>query len=187
MTKSIKPGTKVRVDVPKAQISYMVKNSDYSHDEIVQLIQLILEDVLRDTKAALEEWIDSKVPKRTGQLRFMLKTWMGGSSVGENIMKLILGTNLPYAEDVSKMTTSQVRHNNEWGYVYYTNIFGIDSKTRPRGHKKIRLHDPRAIGFFWEKMLEFAKEEVDKNLIRAKNKHLGNAVKRSSAATFAVT
>ena len=186
MTKSLTPGTKVSITVPKAQITYMVKGSKYTYEQMTKLIQNILQDVLDDTKKALEEWINNKVPKRTGQLRTMLKLWMGGSSVGENIMKLILGTNLKYAEYVAEMTTSQVRHTNEWGYVYYPNIFGIDSKTRPRGSKKIRLHDPRAIGFFWDKMLEFAREQVDKNLIRAKNKHLGNAVKRAKTGAFAV-
>jgi len=184
---SIKPGTKAKVSVPKAQISYMAKNSKYSYQQIIKLIQNILEDVLKDTKVALKEWIDNKVPKRTGQLRFMLKTWLDGSNVGEGLLQLVIGTNLDYAEDVDAMTTSQVRHNKEWGYVYYPNIFGISSKTRPRGSKKILLDDPRAIGGFWDKMIEFAKEELDKNLIRAKNKHLGQAVKRAKAGAMAVS
>ena len=175
---SMQPGTKVKVKVPKAQITYMVKNSKYSYVQILQLIQLILQDVLDDTKTALEIWIDSKVPKRTGQLRAMLKLWMGGSNITKGLMRLVMGTNLKYVEDVDDYTTSQVRHSGEVGYVYYPNIFGI------RG--KVILNDPRAIGGFWDKMIEFAKEEIDKNLIRAKNKHLGNAVKRSSAASFEV-
>jgi len=170
---SLKPGTKVKVDVPKAQITYMVKNSKYSYDQIVVLIQNILQDVLDDTKKELEIWIDSKVPKRTGQLRQMLKLWMGGSNITAGILRLVLGTNLPYAEDVDQFTTPQVRHHGEIGYVYYPNIFRI------RG--KVILEDPQAIGGFWDKMIEFAKERVDINLIRAKNKHLGQAVKRAQA------
>ena len=186
MAKSIKPGTKTRVRVPKAQISYMVKNSKYTKAELEVLIHRILELVLNTTKKELEIFIDNIVPKRTGQLRHMLKLWLNGSWVGQGIMELVMGTNLDYAEDVNEMTTSQVRHNNELGYVYYPNIFGISSKSRPRGSKKIRLNDPRAQGHFWDKMLVFAKERVDINLIRAKNKILGNAVKRAKTGAFAV-
>jgi len=170
---SIKPGTKVKVDVPKAQISYMVKNSKYTYEQMTELIKLILQTVLDDTKKDLELWIESKVPKRTGQLRAMLKLWLGGSNVTNGIMRLVMGTNLEYAEDVAQMTTSQVRHHGEKGYVYYPNIFGI------RG--KVILNDPQAIGYFWDKMIEFAKDRVYKNLIRAKNYHLGNMVKRAKA------
>jgi len=178
---SMKPGTKAKVSVPKAQISYMVKNSKYSYQEIIQLIQLILNDVLSDTKKDLEIWIDSKVPKRTGQLRHMLKQWLGGSNIYKGLLRLVMGTNLEYVEAVDDYTTSQVRHRGEVGYVYYPNIFGI------RG--RVILNDPRAIGGFWDKMIDFAKEQLDKNLIRAKNTHLGSAVKRSSAhhGGFAIT
>ena len=175
---SIQPGTKTRVTVPKAQISYMVKNSKYSKVQLELLIHQVLQLVLDTTKRELIVFIDNIVPKRTGQLREMLKIWLNGSWVGQGIMELIMGTNLDYAEDVNEMTTSQVRHVNEWGYVYYPNIKGISSKSRPRGSKKILLNDPRAQGAFWDKMLKFAKERVDINLIRAKNAILGNAVKR---------
>lgn len=175
---SIRPGTKEKVNVPKAQISYMAKNSKYSYQEIVRLIKAILDDVLAATIKELEIWIDSKVPKRTGQLRHMLKQWLKGSNVTKGVLRLVMGTNLPYAEDVAGFTTSQVRHNKEVGYVYYPNIFGV------RG--RVILNDPRAIGNFWEKMLEFAKERVDINLIKAKNKHLGQAVKRAKAGAFEV-
>ena len=169
----IKPGTKTKVSVPKAQISYMAKNSKYTMDQIRVMIQQILELVLNTTIVELEIFIDNIVPKRTGQLRKTLKDWLKGSNVYKGVLRLIMGTNIPYAEDVAEMTTSQVRHNKEVGYVYYPNIFGI------RG--RVILDDPRAQGRFWDKMLEFAKERVDINLIRAKNQILGNAVKRAQA------
>ena len=175
---SIQPGTKVKVIVPKAQISYMVKNSKYTHAQMVQLIHMILADVLKDTVHDLIIFIGNKVPKRTGQLRRDLVEWLAGSTVMKGIMRLILGTYLPYAEDVAQMTTSQVRHSGEVGYVYYPNKMGI------RG--RVILNDPQAIGFFWDKLITYAKEQVAKNLIRAKNKHLGNAVKRAQAGAFAV-
>jgi hypothetical protein len=164
----------------------MVKNSKYTKVQLEKLIQQILQLVLDTTKKELIIFIDNIVPKRTGTLRKTLKDWMNGSAVGENIMLLILGTNLDYAEDVNEMTTSQVRHVNEWGYVYYPNQFGMYSKLKPRGQKKFLLNDPRAQGGFWDKMLKFAKERVSINLIRAKQKILGNAVKRMKVGTFEV-
>jgi len=154
---NLKPDTQVQVDVPKAQITYMAKNSKYSYDQIVKLIHAILNDVLIDTKKDLKIWINNKVAKRTGQLRKDLIEWMDGSGVGENIMELVLGTYIPYAEDVAGMTTSQVRHNKEWGYVYYPNKMGISSKRMPKGNKKILLDDPRAIGFFLDKIIRICK------------------------------
>ena len=165
---------KQRIEIPKAKIKYIAKNSSYTYDQILVLIDSILKDVLDTTKLDIELWIDHRVPKRTGQLRHFLKMWLGGSNFGQGMLNIILSASgVEYAEDVSKMTQSQVRHNNEWGYVYYDNIFGINSKTRPRGSKKILLHDPRAYGFFFDKMIEFTKQRLDINLIRAKNKHLG--------------
>ena len=170
--------SKQRITVPKAQITYMVKNSKYTYEQIILLIDNILKDVLDTTVKDLEFWIDNRVPKRTGQLRHFLKLWLKGSNFGQGMLNIILSASgVEYAEDVNKMTTSQVRHHGELGYVYYDNIFGINSKTRPRGSKKIVLNDPRAIGFFFDKMIEFAKNRLDINLIRAKNKHLGAATK----------
>jgi len=60
---AIKPGTKTKVSVPKAQISYMAKNSKYTMDQIKQMIQKILELVLETTKNELVLFIDNIVPK----------------------------------------------------------------------------------------------------------------------------
>ena len=176
---SVKPGTKSKVTVPKAQITYMAKNSIYTYEQMVTLIHIILADVLKSTIADLIVWIGNKVPKRTGQLRRDLVEWLAGSNIKKGVLRLIMGTYIPYAEDVAQMTQSQVRHHGEVGYVYYPNKMGI------RG--RVILNDPRAVGFFWDKMIKFAKERIDINLIRAKNTHLGQAVKRAQTGAFAVT
>ena len=170
----VDPKEKLTISVPKSQIRYMAKSTSYSYNQILVIIDNILKDTLDTTVKDIEFWIDNRVPKRTGQLRHFLKMWLNGSSFGQGMLNIILSAaGIDYAEDVNKMTQSQVRHNNEYGYVYYDNIFGINSKTRPRGSKKILLNDPRAIGFFFDKMVEFAKHRLDINLIRAKNKWLG--------------
>ena len=42
---SVQPGTKAKVTVPKAQITYMAKNSIYTYEQMVTLIHIILADV----------------------------------------------------------------------------------------------------------------------------------------------
>ena len=171
-------GTNLTVSVPSAQIKFMAKSTAYDYAQIVSMIDNILKDVLAATIKDVESWIDTRVPKRTGQLRHFLKMWLNGSNYGQGILRIILSASgVDYAEDVNQMTTSQVRHMGELGYVYYPNIFAINSKTRPRGSKKIILNDPKAIGFFFDKMIEFTKNRLCINLIKAKNIHLGDTSK----------
>lgn len=156
---------KVKIGLTKTQIEYIVRGSNYTYDEILEIIQAILIDTLAGVKADLKQWIDKGVPKRTGQLRHFLKEWVDGSNVTKGIMRIILKTNLPYASYVNDMTQSQVRHHGEVGYVYYDNIFGT------RG--KVILSDVSAEGNFFDKFYAFAKERVAVNLVQAKNSNLG--------------
>jgi hypothetical protein len=156
---------KVKIGLTKDQIQYIVRNSTYTYQEILDIIQAILKDTLAGVIKDLEQWIDKGVPKRTGQLRHFLKEWLHGSNVTKGILRIILKTNLEYAAAVNQMSASQVRHHGEVGYVYYDNIFG------KRG--KIILSDPSAEGNFFDKLYEFAKQRVAVNLVQAKNSNLG--------------
>ena len=128
----------------------------------MDLIRLVLEDALKYTILELEIWINSKVPKRTGQLRDNLKMQLKSSSVKAGLLRLVLGTNIDYAEDVNDMTTSNVRHSGEVGYAYYYGFSG-----------RLILSDPRAIGGFFDSLIEFARERMTVNLQKAKNLHIG--------------
>lgn len=166
------------VGIDKSKIKYIAGNLNLNYQQVVQLIQDVLRETLTLTIQDLEIWIgqpqdsDGHVPKRTGTLRKTLLDWLHGSNVYEGIMRLILRTDLPYASDVNAMTTSNVRHLGEKGYVYYDNQFGI------RG--PVILDDPRAEGNFFDKFVDFAKERIKVNLVKAKNQYLGMPGKAAS-------
>lgn len=161
----------IKIGIDKNQIKYIAGNLTLNYDQVKQMIEDVLSITLQLTITDLEAWIGSAfsseghVPKRTGTLRQDLLHWLHGSNVYNGIMRLILKTNLEYAADVNNMTTSNVRHMGEKGYVYYPNQMGI------RG--PVWLDDPRAEGNFFDKLSEFAKDRIKTNLIKAKNQVLG--------------
>ena len=163
---SISVATRFRIPLRAADIEYLVGNSSYTYDEVKELITKMLNDVLETTLLNIEEWIDYKVPKRTGQLRDNLKKHIRSSRVSGNIMRIIMGTSIEYAQKVNEMTTGQVRHVNTnkensgaYAYAYYYGNYG-----------RIHLNDPRAIGHFWDELIEFTKERIMINLTKEKYK-----------------
>lgn len=161
---SIQPKERYKIGVKKDAISYIVgQNRNLTYQDVVAIIQNILADLLKQTILELELWIDEKVPKRTGRLRANLKDNLRASGIVNTLLRIILGTTVPYAEQVNAMSTSTVRHHGEIGYVYYWNPWNI------RG--RVVLYDPRAIGNFWGELLEFAKERIMINIAKIKAKY----------------
>ena len=158
---SIRPSAKAKVGISVDDIKYIVGKSSYTYEEVVTTIRNLLGMVLRETIHDIELWIDNKVPKRTGALRKNLKLMLRTSKVVGNIMKLIIGTSIEYAERVNEYTTGQVRH-------FDTTREHSGKKAYSPGGIPIRLNDPQAVGFFYDKLLEFTKERVLINLAKAK-------------------
>lgn len=159
--------THYEIGFEKDDITYIAgQQSKLNYLQIKTLILDILNQTLDDTILELEIWIDSKVAKRTGKLREDLKLELKSSFVRNTLLKLKLGTHVTYAEFVNQMTMSTVRHVGELGYAYYGGH-----------HGPIILNDPRAIGFFWNKLLEYAKERLEINFVKAKALYLGNVGK----------
>lgn len=144
----VTPKTRITIKVAKDQISYLAGKTKLSYDQTVERIQAFLEYLKKEITSDLKIWINRNVPKRTGQLRALLIQWLEGSNIYKNVLRIIIGTNLPYAGDVNEMTTAMVRHQGEKGYVYYPNIYGI------RG--KVILMDPMAIGGYFTALLDYA-------------------------------
>ena len=153
---SIAPSTKIKIGLPSIEIKYLAKSNEMTYDEVLSTINEMLLYVLDELLLELEKWINKYVPKRTGQLRESLIANLYSSAVKNGLMRVILGTNLDYAEDVAEMSTMQVRHSGEKGYAYYYSNYG-----------PITLYDPQAIGNFWEELLEYAKEKCMNILQRA--------------------
>lgn len=160
---SITPSTKQTIGIEKAKIQYIAGKRNITYNQVLTLIRNILHETLDLTIKDLEGWIKKKVPKRTGQLRDNLIKNLHSSRVVQGIARLIMGTNIDYAEDVNQYTTQQVRHKGEVGYAYYYGHYG-----------KIMLYDPEAIGHFWDFMRVYARTRILYNLAKVKKKYLAH-------------
>jgi len=138
---------RTKIGLPVIKIKYIAKNTEVDYEDIVILLHNMFLYVLDELLFELRIWINTKVPKRTGQLRESLLKNLESSSVKKGLMRLVLGTDVGYAPDVAKYSTRQVRHSGEVGYAYY---WGEDGR--------MILNDPEAIGNFWEELIKYAKE-----------------------------
>jgi len=153
-----------KVGIKADAIKYIVAHSKLTSAQVKAIFQQVLERTLSDTKFELTQWINSKVPKRTGQLRESLLRELNSSRVTGTILYLVIGAMVPYATQVNAYTTSNVRHLGTMyehsGKKAYANYGGH--------HGPIYLDDPRAVGQFWDKLMTFIKERLFINLAKAK-------------------
>ena len=147
---------RVSTGLPVIKIKYIAKNTEVDYADIVILLHNMFLYVLNELQFELRIWINTKVPKRTGQLRDNLLKHLESSKVKKGLMKLVLGTDIQYAPDVADYSTRQVRHSGEKGYAYYYGESG-----------PIILDDPQAIGDFWNELLKYAKERTMSIMHRA--------------------
>lgn len=139
----------------------------YTESDIKDIIKDLLNEALELTLRDLRIWILKFVPKRTGQLRRNLLRNIKSSRVKSTIMRIIIRTSIDYASEVNAYSTAQVRHYNTerehsgaYAYAYYGGHYG-----------RIRLHDPLAIGHFFDKMLLYVQKQVLINLTKMKRKY----------------
>ncbi len=159
-----------KIGIKKAAIKYIAgKDKDLTYEDVLKLITDILNEIHSSVLAEMEEWIKVKVPKRTGQLRDNLIRNIQSSRVRAGVLRIIIATSIDYASEVNEMTTGQVQHSGTWkehsgktAYAYYYGNYG-----------KIFLDDPRAIGGFFDKLVEFAKERAMFHLARITMKYKG--------------
>ncbi|MFX1371336.1 MAG: HK97 gp10 family phage protein [Promethearchaeota archaeon] len=141
-------------ELSKAEISYIVRGNKFTYEQVKQNIQKFLRAVLKEMIFLLEQWIKQKVPKDTGNLRNDLLQKLHTSYIQNEILRLVLATDVDYAIYVNNMPTMRVRHSGE------------------RRGRKI-LDDPNAVGYFFDKMVEFAKERMMTVLAREKENYFG--------------
>ena len=165
---SIVPRTKARVIVGEDLILYIVGNRKMKYDQVKNFIQSALNDCLERTIADVEIWISIHVPKRGGELiknllKFLRRSRPPPATVNElRGVRLILGVGaeIDYAKYVNKMVIANVRHFNTW-------LENSGKKAYSKG-KPVLLNDPRAVGYFFDKMVEHGKERFKINLAKAK-------------------
>jgi len=167
---------RTKVGLPDIKIKFIAKNTEVDFAEILALLHNMLLYVLSELIFELKIWINTKVPKRTGQLRDNLIKHLESSNVKKGLMRLVLGTNINYAPDVADMSTRQVRHSGEKGYAYY---YGH--------HGKIDLNDPQAIGDFWDELMEYAQERTMFILQRAIDEYFKGTGKLMKAVRSDIT
>jgi len=164
-----------KIGLPDIKIKFIAKNTKVDFAEILSLLHNMLLYVLDELIFELKTWINTKVPKRTGQLRDNLLKHLDSSNVKKGLMRLVLGTDIQYAPDVAEMATRQVRHSGEVGYAYYYGHYG-----------KINLNDPQAIGDFWNELMEYAQERTMFILQRAIDEYFEGTGKLMRAVRGAI-
>ena len=128
------------------EILFVVKSNLLKYDNVLQTIQDMLQYVLDELSTLLTIWINSKIPKDTGLLRSdILKSLRENSEITAYILKMLLKTDLEYAERVAAMDTFQVRH----------------------------IIDPEAIGNFWMELELYTKEMLMTILQRSIDEYFG--------------
>lgn len=167
---SVLPKTKARVKLETKYIQYVMGNRKLKYDEVKTMIQGALDEALETTIIETGIWIGYHVADRTGALkksllRFLDKSRPPPSAMGDlKGIRLIIGAGVevPYAKYVNKMTTASVRHTGT--------PFEHSGKRAYVKGVPVYLDDPRAIGFFFDKLVDFARERLVLNLAKAKYK-----------------
>lgn len=165
---SIVPRTKAQIKVGPDLIQYIAGNRKMKYDQVKNFIQNALNECLERTIADMEDWIKNHVPKRSGDLiesllKFLRRSRPPPATASElRGVRLILGVgaNIDYAKYVNRMVMANVRHFNTW-------LEHSGKKAYSKG-KPVLLNDSRAVGYFFDKMVEHGKERLKINLAKAK-------------------
>ena len=131
-------------------------NANLNTTEVKQELMKILNATNNHVRRDLRKWINSKVPKMTGRLRRDLVRHLMTSYVSNCVLRVFVQTNIDYAQRVNDFKTSNVRHRGK--------------RVKYRGKIYI-LHDFRAIGHFFDVMVDTAIKMIVYHLERQKRHH----------------
>ena len=174
---------KVYVPRTKSKITYTIEGTtnEYIIEQVRWIVQRALNEALEDTIFETEDWINTYVPKRSGDLQESLKEYLGKSippPIARNEfrdLRLVLGAgaDIPYIKHVDKMTAAQVQHSGTW-------LEHSGKKAYSKG-LPVFLDDPEAEGEFFDKMIAYAKERLYINIDKAKYRLESNTIKLSGS------
>ena len=131
-------------------------NPNLDVKQVKAIIESILKDTTRRVVKIMRKWINSKVPKMTGRLRRDLLRHLKDSYVSSSVLRIFIQTSIDYAKRVNDFETFNVRHKGK--------------RVKYRGKTYI-LHDFRAIGHFFDKMVPFAIKTIIYNLDQMKKRY----------------
>lgn len=155
----------IKIRVPTAQIKYIANKMKIDYEQVKDRMLEFLEYIQEQMITELILWINIYVPVRTGQTAWYLIDMLKGSNIYKNILRIVLASHVPYAEELEEMEDFNVQHFGERGYVYYPNRFGI------RG--PVVLYDPQAKGHYFTELVKYAQERAQVWISRGINKYFG--------------
>jgi len=149
--------------IRKGNLRKVVERNEYlTIYEIEAILEKILVETTKRVMRDLRKWINSKVPKMTGRLRRDLLSHLRTSYVSNSILRIFIQTSIEYAKRVNEFETKNVRHRGK--------------RVKYRGKVYI-LHDFKAIGHFFDKMVIFAINLINYHLAKVKSKYSSSKFK----------
>lgn len=169
------PDTRVYGIIPRTRaeigLEYVYgRKKTQSLEEVMVHIQELLDEALETTIMEVKMWIEVHVAKRSGDLQASLIKFLE-KSIPPKIaarepkgIRLVLGVGaeIDYAKYVNEMTMARVRHMGTW--------LEHSGKPAMSKGKPVFLDDPRAVGFYHDKMVEFGVERFKYNVDKARYK-----------------
>ena len=148
------------------KLSFWIRGKTYTHEQIILNFDDIIKHTIKITKRETIEWINKKVPKRTGQLRLDLIKWINTHWIFTSIWILLdLQTNVEYATKIegdAAHSDTWFEHSGQPAVAFYANHIGV-----------IHLDDPEAMSGWYIYIMNYVKERWLINLKIATNYILG--------------
>ena len=166
---NIVPRTRALVPLRDLDIKYIIGESKFTYDEVIQFIQRVMNETVEQTIIDCEVWIKKFVPKRSGDLRESLLTFLKKSRLPPTLFKELrnvriiigVGAEVPYAKYTMKFTDAQVQHDGTW-------FEHSGKRAYDKDGNRVFLDDPHARGGYFQMLIIFAKEKFRMNLSKIK-------------------
>ena len=148
---------KVSISPTWKGIRLMVNGNYYTDSELIDWFRLRFLEAVNNTKAETEIWIETFVPKRTGQLRDSLIDWIRNNwELKDMTIDLDAQTDVPYARSIE----GDPRHNATWyehsGRLARAFYYGFAGK--------VFLDDPQATVDWFYNMGVFVRRQIDDDI-----------------------
>ena len=161
------PRTYAKVKGTEQLITFVAgRRKLYTPEQVKTYAQELLDEALQITIEETKIWVNTFVPKRSADLRVSLIKYLERSipptsAQGElRGIRLILGAGaeINYAEYVDEFTTAQVKHTGTWRE-------HSGKRAYSKGHRAF-LSDPKAVGGYHDKMVDYARERLRTNIAK---------------------
>jgi len=147
----------------ESEINLIMGNLSMPYGMARDLSTHILNEVLDNVIKDLEEYAAGRVPDRSGDLKNDILKWIRSSRVRDDMLKIIIHSDLDYAQYVDKMSSFQVKHYATW-------LEHSGKKAYSKG-VRVFLDDPDAIGNIFYRLKQYAAQRLDLWMTRSREKY----------------